>query len=235
LFVALIASCTGSIRPDISAQTDRQYLKCRTIQADNRQGQRMLKCSFGFDQCNLFTATGKKLAIEAESGEKLELSWTVDWLGQGKVFPHWLFSLEYVRPDGIGGWLPPVRIGECHFNGGCNYGEFLAPDANGNGVPDFFAQISWESWDYGNDEGIPDHLVLIRHLYVRETDRYTAIRYLYRYPDGCSPPLNLSEDVCRIRTACKPPYEPAGEELMESRLLHSPAERAKTTVPDKYR
>jgi len=184
-----------------------------------------MKCSFGFEQCNIFTSTGKKLTIKAESGEKMELIWTVDWLGQGKFFPHWLFSLEYVLPDGRGGWLPPVRIGECHFSGGCNYGEFLAPDDNGNGIPDLFTQISWESWDYGDDEGIPDHLVLIRHLYVRETDRYTATRYLYRYPDGCRPPLNLSEDVCRIKKECLPPYRLFKEEILETRLLRTTDEK----------
>jgi len=229
LSAILIASCTGSIRPDASAPPDQRYLKCRTVQEENQPGQRLLKCSFGFEQCNLFTSTGRKLSIEAESGERMELLWTVDWLGRGKVFPHWLFSLEYVRPDGRGGWVPPVRIGECHFSGGCNYGEFLAPDANGNGVPDFFTQISWENWDYGNDEGISDHLVLIRHLYVRETDRYTVTRYLYRYPDGCRPPLSPPEDVCRIRKECLPPYRLFKEEILETRLLRATDEKVQNT------
>jgi hypothetical protein len=219
LLSILIASCAGSLRSDTSAQPDQQYLKCRTVRTGDRQVTNQLQCYFGFEQCNLFTKTGKKLTVEAESGERLELFWTVDWFGEGRIIPRWLFVLYYVRPDGRGGWYPPVRIGECHFSEGCNHGEFFAPDKNGNRVPDQFDRIAWENWDYGDDDGEAGYLDHIRHLYVLETDRYTVTKHLYYYPDGCRPPLSPPEDVCLIRKECRPPYRLFKEEILETRRL----------------
>jgi hypothetical protein len=205
-------SATDSVPP--------QYLKCSQVQAEGRPEQRLLQCFFGFEQLNLFTTTGKKLVIKAESGERLELNWTMDWLERGRIIPRWLYALDYIRPDGRGGDLPAVRIGECHFSQGCNYGEFLAPDENGNGIPDLFARIVWDSWDYGNDNGVPGYLDHIRHVYIRETDTYIVTRYLCQYPAACRLPMSPPADVCRVSAACKPPYVLTGQERLESRRLH---------------
>jgi len=231
LLSILIASCAGASRTDTASPPARQYLKCTPVRTGDRPETKQLRCYFGFEQCSLFTATGKKLTVEAESGERLELFWTVDWLGEGRIIPRWLFALYYVRPDGRGGWHSPVRIGECRFSEGCNHGEFFAPDKNGNGIPDQFDQIAWENWDYGDDDGEAGYLDYIRHLYVRETGLYTVTLYLYHYPDGCRPPLSPLEDVCHLKKECLPPYRLFKEEILESRRFFS----TDGTVPPQLR
>lgn len=144
----------------------------------------------------------------------------MDWLGQDRIIPHWLYALDYIRSDGQGGHLPAVRIGECHFSGGCNYGEFLAPDENGNGIPDLFTEITWDSWDYRNNGTIPGYLEHIQHIYIRETDSYSVTKYLYQYTASCKPPLSQPDDLCRIAEECNPTYTVVSKELLEFRHLN---------------
>ena len=150
----------------------------------------------------------------------MELWWTVDWIEGGKWFPRWTYILFYVPScTGKDEVCPKRRIGECHFSEGCNSGQFLAPDANGNGIPDSFSGIIWDSWDYGDDDGIEGYLDHVRHTYNPLNGHYAVTKYLYHYPPACKMPMSPREDVCLVKEACRPPYRIFKEERIESRYL----------------
>lgn len=220
LLVICVSACsaarqTGS--PDNAAAP--AHMRCAPLKEDPA-GRPALSCFFGFEQSNIFTPTGRKVTIRAESGERLELWWVVDWLEGGKWLPRWTYLLYYLPPCGKDSEsCPRRRIGECHFSEGCNFGRFTAPDANGNSVPDSFSGIAWDSWDYGDDDGVEGYLDHVRHTYDPSSGLYEVKKYLYHYPPACSMPMSPREDVCLVKKECQPPYRIFKEEVMESRYL----------------
>lgn len=128
--------------------------------------------------------------VEAQSGERLEIRW------EG-FFPR--YRLYYIPESGH----PGVVIGECYFPDGCNNGFFLAPDADGNTVPDRFRYVQWVSSDYGHDDGLPGYLDRYRYVYDVTKDRLYVWHDLLFY--RCPPPLSIPPYTCR--TKCDPPYK----------------------------
>jgi hypothetical protein len=128
--------------------------------------------------------------VTAQSGERLEIRW------EG-FFPR--YRLYYIPAPGH----PGVVIGECYFPDGCNNGFFLAPDADGNTVPDRFRYVQWVSSDYGHDDGVPEYLDRYRYVYDVAKDRLYLWHDLLFYQ--CPPPLSIPPYTCR--TKCDPPYK----------------------------
>lgn len=222
LFLICTSACTFSRQPDHpDPAASGKYISCRPLKKE-ADGQSVLKCYFGFEQSSLFTSTGRKVSIRAESGEQLELWWLVDWIEGGKWFPRLAYILYYVPPCSRQDEnCTKMRIGECHFPEGCNFGQFLAPDNNGNGVPDSFSGITWDSWDYGDDDGVEGYLDHFRHEYNPSNGYYAVTKYLYHYPAACTMPVSPGDNICLIKEPCKPPYKIFKEEKIESRYLGS--------------
>ena len=149
-------------------------------------------------------------SVAAQSGERLEMRW------EG-FFPR--YRLYYFPSDKH----PGLAIGECSFVDGCNIGFFLAPDNDGNGIPDSFRLIQWSSYDYGYDDGIPDYLDRYRFIYDVRKDKHYLWHDLLLY--RCPPPVSSRPDTCK--TICNPPYETRSvngriyPRILKSRLVES--------------
>jgi len=167
---------------------------------------------------NYLAGTGLRKIVRAKSGERIELWWVVDWLGKGRVFPRWHYELRYFGPDGNGLTSKGFQIGECHFSGGCNSVRYRTSGSSGEGMPNEFLALHWDSWDYGND-GEEGYLDRIQHVYDVTRNWYVVTKGLYRYPQGCVPPISSPPDVCDAREECKSPYQLLKEEILESRPL----------------
>lgn len=199
-------------RIENSVGIDKKYVDCISS-SENEE----LKCSMSFDQSNLFTKTGKKLTMMADSEERLELWWKFEWLGSGYILPRLNFVLFYFNPYGTEKQKRGVKIGKCRFSRGCNYGRYSGPDLNKNGIPDFFSEIVWDNWDYGIDMGEPGYLDHYQHIYRPPKNHYEVIRYLYLYPEKCSPPMSPADDICNLYDECKPPYKIIKKTLVEGK------------------
>jgi len=208
IFICVVfVSCATITQKDReSLKPGEKYIDCRPVEYGDDKEMPMLRCSISYDQLNFFTPPGIKLIMLADSGERLELWWTIDWFGMGYVFPRWRFALMYFNPKGTEKQRSGVRIGECRFREGCNQGVYFGPDMNKNNTPDYFTEIIWDNWDYGEDDGVEGYLDHYQHLYKPTINQYTVTRFLYFYPDGCIPPISPRDEVCRISQECKPPY-----------------------------
>ncbi|MCX8111333.1 MAG: hypothetical protein N3D15_08815 [Syntrophorhabdaceae bacterium] len=195
---------------------DEKYIDCRPVVDEKNKGSPMLRCAISYDQLNFFTPPGTKLIMMADSGERLELWWTIDWLGMGYIFPRWRFALMYFNPKGKEELISGVRIGECRFREGCNHGAYFGPDMNKNNTPDYFTEIIWDNWDYGDDDGVKGYLDHYQHVYKPLINQYTVTRFLYFYPEKCTPPVSPRDEVCKISEECKPPYR-----LKEKKIIKS--------------
>ncbi|HBA55294.1 MAG: hypothetical protein GXY80_02665 [Syntrophorhabdus aromaticivorans] len=167
---------------------------------------------------NYLAGTGLRKVVRAKSGERIELWWVVDWLNKGRVFPRWHYELRYFGPDRDCRTPDGFQVGECHFSGGCNSVRYRTSRMNEDGMPSEFLALHWDSWDYGND-GEEGYLDRIQHVYDVTRNRYVVTKGLYRYPQGCVPPVSSPPDVCDAREECKPPYQLLKEEILESRPL----------------
>jgi len=131
--------------------------------------------------------------IEADSGQKLEIFW------RGNYYE--------LRFTGVGG-SPEGRVGQCHFIDGVNDAYYWAPDANGNGKPDYFIRTRWISIDGGDDDKPKDGeknglLDVIIHNYEVCYNKYSIQRILHEY--ACGPPISMRPDVGDF--FCKPPWK----------------------------
>lgn len=164
---------------------------------------------------NFVSPTGAKVTVKAMSGERLEARWTMEWLGAGKVLPHWYYELRYFGADCQDSSCTGLQVGKCRFPQGCNYIKYYSVDSNNDGMPDRVLMTSWENWDYGGDEGVEGFLDQIEYRYDPLTGRYGAMKRLYRYPSACEPPVSSPPYVCDLRDECKPPYELVKEEITQ--------------------
>lgn len=213
----IIVSCAGIVQKDrVTPGQDERFVECRYVEDEKDKESSMLRCSIGYDRSNFFTGIGNKLTMIADSGERLELWWTIDWLGRGYFFPRWRFALMYFNPQGTEKQQKGVRIGECRFSRGCNHGRYTGPDLNKNNIPDYFTEIVWDNYDYGDDAGVEGYLDHYQHIYKPRENLYEVIRYLYFYPEKCTPPLSPRDDVCCIKNECKPPYKIKERRIIES-------------------
>lgn len=214
----MLVSCASVAQKDRTGmKPDEKYVDCQPAEDDKNKELALLKCSISYNQLNFFTLPGTKLIMMADSGERLELWWTIDWLDRGYVFPRWRFALMYFRLDGTEEQRTGVRIGECRFREGCNHGKYFGPDKNKNGVPDFLTNIVWDNWDYGEDDGIEGYLDHYQHVYDPVANIYTVTRFLYFYPELCTPPVSPRDAVCAISKECKPPYKIKEKKVFENR------------------
>ncbi|MCX7965237.1 MAG: hypothetical protein N2596_01230 [Syntrophorhabdaceae bacterium] len=212
LCLFLISCASTGKKTEKCTEINRKYVDCfYDTESEN------LKCHISFDQSNFFTLPGKKLTMMADSGERLELWWTIDWLRRGYFFPRWRFALMYFNPDGTELQKEGVRIGECRFREGCNHGVYKGPDKNKNNIPDFITEIVWDNWDYGDDEGVAGYLDHYQHIYKPHENYYEVTHYLYFYPEKCIPPISPRREVCKISDECKPPYVIKEKRLIESK------------------
>ncbi|HOP85970.1 MAG TPA: hypothetical protein PKZ54_05800 [Syntrophorhabdaceae bacterium] len=168
-----------------------------------------MKCSISYDQSSFSTKKGKKLTITADSGERLELWWKLNWL-------RLQFILIYYNPSGSEKLRSGITIGKCSFSEGCNYGNFLGPDLDKNGIPDYFTEIIWDNWDFGADDDGDGYLDRYEYVFRPRENLYEVTNYKYFYPEKCTPPVSPWNDVCNIRSECKAPYM-----LKEKRILES--------------
>lgn len=165
---------------------------------------------------SFISPTGTKETVMAASGERLEARWRVDWIGSGKIFPHWYYELRYFGTDCIPSRCTGVQVGKCHFSQGCNFIKYYSVDENGDGTPDRFLMTSWQSWDFGGDEGVEGFLDQVEHRYDPLTGRHGTMKRLYRYPSACEPPVSSPPYVCDLKEECKPPYEIVKEEVVQN-------------------
>ena len=168
---------------------------------------------------NFLSPTGLREEVKAASGDRLEVRWAVDWLGSGNIFPHWYYELRYFGADCHRSPCKGVQVGRCRFSQGCNFIRYYAVDADHDSIPDRFLMTSWESWDYGGDEGVEGFLDQVEHRYDPVTGRYGVMKRLYRYPSGCEPPVSSPPYVCDLNEECRPPYALVKEEVVESTEL----------------
>ncbi|HOV91422.1 MAG TPA: hypothetical protein PKW07_12045 [Syntrophorhabdaceae bacterium] len=219
IFIFIVLVSCASI-PQNSVEYDKasqKHIDCEPIEDKDHKELSMLRCSISYEQLNFFSLPGTKLIMTADSGERIELWWTIDWFGRGHFFPRLRFALMYFNPEGKEEQRGGVRIGECRFSRGCNHGIYTGPDLNKNNIPDYFTMIVWDNFDYGNDSGVEGYMDHYRHTYKPRENKYEVIRYLYFYPEKCIPPISPGHDVCHIRDECKPPYKIKEERSIESR------------------
>jgi len=208
-----LISCAGiEKKTENNEEIYKKYIDC-VSHSDSHY----LECSISFDKSSFFTPRGKKLTMMADSKERLELWWKTNWLTSGNLLPNLQFTLIYYNPSGTDKQRSGIIIGKCRFNEGCNNGKFIGPDLDKNGIPDYFTEIIWNSWDYGADDVDDGYLDHYQYVYKPQENLYEVINYQYFYPEKCQPPVSPWNDPCNISSACKPPYILKEKKIIESK------------------
>jgi hypothetical protein len=133
--------------------------------------------------------------IVADSGERMDVWWV------NTPFPH--YELRYY-PTGDPAGFP---ISEAVFGEGCNYAEYLAPDDNGNGKPDYFCVTAWHCWDFGYDHGTPGFLDHVLERYDVQKSTFSATLFVHQYSPGCAAPVGATRcwcDLKQLKKECLP-------------------------------
>lgn len=132
--------------------------------------------------------SGQKL--ESEAGQILQVFYR-DLFGKNPRY-ELIFA-------GVGG-SPAGRIAGCKWSGGMNWAVAWGPDSNGNGKPDFFRQIFWESIDGGEDDDHDRKLDVWRFTY--DVCANMLSQHWYKYPIyRCGPPVPRP-----LPPGCRCPY-----------------------------
>jgi hypothetical protein len=137
-------------------------------------------------------------AVMFASGERLEIWWT-------GFFPR--YELKYFKGPVDKG----ETIGHCHFSHGCNRVFYSVPRSRQGNPPSCFTKVTWESYDYGYDGGVPGYLDRYVHTFDRCTGRSTEVHELLHY--RCPPPISHYPDLCA--GVCEPPYD---EEVVDGEV-----------------
>jgi hypothetical protein len=137
-------------------------------------------------------------AIDADSGERLEVQWVK------QPFPH--YELRYCPPGDQTGFAISAGV----FGEGANYAEYLAADADGNGKPDRFCLVIWHDWDFGYDQGTPGFLDHLLERYDVCKNQFSATLFLHRYAAGCTALIGSPAcwcDLKQLKKECRPPSD----------------------------
>ena len=132
------------------------------------------------DTSDLSTPHHQIYDLEADSGERIEV-W---WLGHYEAF--------YWRPGGPQG----LRVGQCHWDDGCNRMWISAADLNGNDRPDCFSLIQWLSWDFGEDQDRDNRLDAVRYSYAPCLAFDDVYQLWTEYDYACGPPVWAKSGTC---------------------------------------
>jgi len=205
LCLFLISCASIEKRTDSDLEIYRKYVDCVY---DSQS--KYVKCSISSDEASFFTKKGKKLSVTADSGERIELWWKFNWLKLE-------FVLIYYNPSGTKQLRSGITIGRCLFSEGCNYGKFLGPDLDKNGIPDYFTEIIWDSWDFGADDDGDGYLDHYQYVFRPQENLYEVTNYKYFYPEKCTPPVSPWNNVCSIYSECKGPYVLKEKKILESK------------------
>ena len=144
-----------------------------------------------FPDVTLFTPDGPLSdPIVADSGQTIQVFWRTQ--GNNR------YELKFT---GTGG-SPEGRIGQCGFYGGVNDAYYWAPDANGNGKPDYFVRTRWITIDGGDDDHNDGKLDVFIHNYEVCQNKYSRIDHKHEY--ACGPPISRFPDYGDL--FCYPPW-----------------------------
>ena len=149
---------------------------------------------------------GQRDVLESDSGDRLHLR--CDKLPEDKFdFVGYAYQLYFTAAG-----RPPLRVGVCPFDGGCNTVEvFHSGDTNKNGKPDCFIRTFWTSRDFHHDdiingwtgalepfENLLDWAVMIYDRNSRHLDKKS---YKWEYAYG--PPIPFMA-TCGVASAPMP-------------------------------
>lgn len=170
---------------------------------------------------------GQRDFLESDSGDRLHL--------RCDTLTHFGFEYQAYQLYFTAAGKPPLRVGVCPFNAGCNTGEFFhSGDSNNNGKPDCFIKTFWTSRDFGDDdifnawtdtiepfENLLDWAVMIYDRTSHHLDK-KSYKWEYAYgppiPFACKDTAPMPEKLLIQVTSVDPPLGPETEAFFDGVL-----------------